>query len=90
MLARRPRLCLPSLSPLELVFKWFARVRRGEADGGLRYAFPHLQQLTDEYFDLVITEADVFHKLIRLNQRKSTGPDNVAPRLLKEGAPLLC
>ena len=49
-----------------------------------------LKEILNEEFDICITEGMVYNKLRRLKSKKSAGPDNVTPRLLKEGAAWLC
>lgn len=49
-----------------------------------------LSPISDQKFNFVISEEMVFRKLVQLKNKKAAGPDNIAPRLLKEGASWLC
>ena len=49
-----------------------------------------LRPIPTESFDMTITEQEVFNVLSHLKVNKSVGPDNIPPRLLKEGAAWLC
>ena len=76
------------LEQAQVLSDFFAEVLEKEPDGDLPY-MPDRELITPPLTTIAISKEKVLKKLNKLNPSKSSGPDNLHPRVLKEIGPAI-